>query len=128
MTVVLPASLPASSGWTLVDFRDVRAQAIVDPAGVATIELEQLAGDVTWLVDHAVVACASAAGSQMRLYASVVSDRTLLDGTSRGDFDVADWPAGLRVGPVTALIAQWTGATPGATATIALQVRVLRKG
>jgi hypothetical protein len=127
VTIILPASLPTTSGWQLVDYRDVTGEAVADAAGVARIELEQLPGDEMWLVDHAVAACSSATPTEMRLYAGVVADRLLLDGTSRGNFDVADWPGGLRVSPVTSVISRWTGATPGATATIRLQVRVLRK-
>lgn len=127
MTVFLPEALPASNGWALADFRDVSGQAVAGPDGVATVEFDQLGSGEMWLVDHAVISCNSTAATQMRLYASVPTDRALLDGSIRGAFDVADWPGGLRVAPVTSLLAQWTGATPGATATITLQVRVMRR-
>lgn len=125
--VILPGSLPAPSGWTLADYRDVAGQAVADAHGVATVELDQLAGDEMWLIDHAVASCSGSALCELRLYAGAVADRALLDGSSRGNFDVADWSTGLRLQPATSLIARWTGASPGALATITLQVRVLRK-
>lgn len=128
MTVLLPEALPASSGWALAEYRDVVGQAVADADGVALVDtLDQLAVDEMWLIDHAVIACESATPCEVRLYSSVVSDRALLDGSTRGAFDVAEWPNGLRLAPVSQLMVQWTGATPDAQATITLQVRVLRK-
>ena len=127
-TLILPTQLPTAAGWALHDYAEVTGQSgPADAAGVATLELAQLDGNETWLIDHAVAACTSVSATEMRWYASTVTNRALLDGTSRGNFDVADWPAGLRIGPSNSLIARWTGATPGAVGTLTLQLRVLRR-
>lgn len=126
--LILPTQLPTAAGWTLHDYAEVSGQSgPANAAGVATLELTQLDGDEMWLIDHAVASCTSAAVTELRWYASTVTARALLDGTSRGNFDVADWPAGLRLSPSQSLIARWTGATPGAVGTLALQLRVLRR-
>lgn len=126
--LILPTQLPTAAGWALRDYAEVTGQSgPATAAGVATLELTQLDGDEMWLVDHAVASCTSAAATELRWYASTVADRALLDGTGRGNFDVADWPAGLRISPSQSLIARWTGATPGAVGTLTLQLRVLRR-
>ena len=126
--VVLPVSVGGSAtGWRLVDY--VQRYATTDPAagGLATLELQQLASDELWLIDHAVVTCSSTTETQCRWYLGAPIDVALIDGTAQGNFDVADWPAGLQVGPGQALVAQWAGASAGARGTLTLQGRVLRR-
>lgn len=128
MAVILPQSIGGTaSGWEVADYLTVQRRSEPAVAGLATIELVQLADVEMWLVDHAVVACDSAGPTQLRWYEDRVSDLTLLDGTSKGNFDVADWPAGLQLRPTHALVAQWAGCSDGSRGILTLQARVLRR-
>ena len=130
MTVTLPVPIGGSAtGWQLIDYTTPQASAVVDADGRAVITLDQLAPNELWLIDHAVVNCPAADGipPQLRLYASSETPNRLLDGSAAGDFDVADWPNGLQLPPSASLLVVWSGAYPGTTATITLQVRVLRR-
>lgn len=127
MPIEVPLAVPTASGWQVADYG--RAQAASAPAagGIAQLELPQLAGEQMWLVDHAVIACTSATPTQARWYDSWPADGNLLDGTDSGNFDVADWPAGLVVRPSTSVVVRWTGASAGAVGTIVVQYRLLRR-
>jgi hypothetical protein len=66
---------------------------------VCAAQLPQLDPDELWLVDHAVIACTSTTPTAVRLYADSIDPLYLLDGSSAGGFDVADWPNGLQLRP-----------------------------
>ncbi len=83
--------------------------------------------DERWLIDHMVIHCPGSPASQLRLYDTQVAPRRLLDGSAAGAFDVADWPAGLRIGPSRWLVAQWTGCVDGSVASLTVQARVYRR-
>lgn len=127
MGVILPQQIATASAWVLADFATLRRR--TDPAagGVAMVDLGQLDGNEMWLIDHAVVACDSSTPTELRWYESSVSDLALLDGTSRGNFDVGDWPSGLQAAPSQSLIARWTGASNGARGIVTVQFRVMRR-
>jgi hypothetical protein len=128
VTVPVPFPLPATSSWTVADWLD--RPYISDPAGsdgVATITLPPLPDNERWQLTHAVVSCTSAAATQMRLYFDSAAIPNLRDGSSAGNFNVADWPQGLQVPPGRALLARWDGCDPGAVATLALQATILRR-
>lgn len=95
-------------------------------SGPLVIECPQLDPSEMWLIDHAVVACTSTAPTEVRWYESQLDARYLLDGSAEGNFDVADWPAGLQVSPSRSLLVAWEGADVGAVGYVTLQVRVLR--
>lgn len=126
--VLLPQPVGGSaSGWRLVDYVTRRASTAPATDGTAVVELDQLADDELWLIDHAVVSCDSTTPTIMRWYESAVTDFALLDGTATGNFDVGDWPAGLHVRPTQSLIAAWFGADDGAVGHVVIQARVLRR-
>ena len=127
MSVILPGALPSAAGWALADYRTLRARTGPAAGGIATVTLEQLAGDQMWLIDHAVVACTSSTPTEVRWYETTPADVGLLDGTARGNFDVADWPNGLQLIPSQSLVVQWTGASDGAVGTVTLQYRLMRR-
>ena len=128
MGVILPVPLGGTAaGWKLVDFREVRARSAPATGGLAVVELPQLDPDELWLIDHAVVSCTSTTPTAARWYESAVSDLALLDGTATGNFDVADWPAGLQLAPSQSLVVAWTGASDGARGVVAIQARVMRR-
>jgi len=126
--VILPHQAAGSAaGWGLFDFRTVAAT--TDPAagGTAVVTLPQLAFDELWLIDHAVVSCTSVAGTDVRWYSDSPTPANLLDGSSSGNFDVADWPAGLQLQPGTSLVAVWSGCDDGAVGTLTVQARIMRR-
>jgi hypothetical protein len=125
--VTLPTSVSTSSQWQLVDWRRARLSSAPAVGGVATIDVGQLPDGEMWLLDHMVAQCDSTAATVMRLYEDSPQPLNLLDGSNKGNFDVADWPGGLLVRSSTSLIAQWAGASDGAIATLTLQARVLRR-
>ena len=127
MSVILPGSVASASGWALVDYLTARVRSEPAAGGVATAVLPQLDPDEMWLIDHAVVWCDSATPTSARWYESVAIPEQLLDGTSRGAFDVADWPAGLLLRPSQHLIVQWDGASDGARGVVTVQYRVFRR-
>lgn len=125
--VQLPVQLPVASSWALTEYRTRSVSANADASGVAQVDFGQLRDDEVWLIDHAVVICSSSTPTQLRWYTGSVSPYNLVDGSSAGDFDVADWNAGLQIPTSSTLIAQWTGCTPGALAVCSIQFRVLRR-
>jgi hypothetical protein len=127
MTVPVPYALPVTSSWTLADWVDSTYNAIADATGVATITLDPLPSDTRWQLTHMVAGCSSASLTAMRLYLDQVANVALRDGTASGNFDVADWPAGLMVPPGRSLIARWTGCNPGDQAFLTLQANILRR-
>ena len=127
MTVTIPIPLPSASSWVLRDYVSLQARSSAAAAGVAQVAFRQLDGDEMWIIDHAVVACTSSTATVLRWYAGTIADLALLDGSSAGNFDVADWPAGLVIQPTSALVVVWSGASAGAIGTVTLQARVLRR-
>jgi hypothetical protein len=122
--VVLPTSVATSaSTWQQVDWLQLRYESPPAAAGLATIEAPQLEPDEMWLLDHMVASSTSTIRSQMRLY----ENGLLLDGTGSGNFDVADWPAGLLIRPSTSLIARWSGVSDGAVSSLTVQARQMRR-
>ena len=125
--ILLPTSVAAASQWQLVDWLEVEEQSAPAAGGLATIQLEPLGTDELWLIDHMVASCTSTSATALRLYVDDVRPLRLRDGSDRGNFDVADWPAGLLVRPSRSLIAQWSPASVGAIGTLTLQARLFRR-
>lgn len=117
-----------ASQWALADYVTLQKRSTPAAAdGLCTIVLDQLDDNELWLIDHAVVSCTSSVFTTLRFYAAAVTDLNLLDGSSSGNFDVADWPNGLQLQPTSSLIVQWSGASTGAVGTLTLQARSLRR-
>lgn len=128
---VLPRYVGGSArGWELADYVEVeKSTAAAGADGVAVLELPQLDGDERWLIDHAVTTCTSSTVTDLRYYLGTVGrDTSIIEQTDNGNFDVADWPNGLRVGPSGVLTLRWTGCSTGAVGSANLQIRVLRRG
>jgi hypothetical protein len=121
--VQLPTSQPAAASWQLVDFLNVQQRSDPAAGGQAALDAGQLDPDEMWLIDHMVVSSDSSTRTTLRLYESVVDPLRILDGSSTGNFDVADWPAGLQLRPSSSLVAVWVGASDGARGVITLQGR-----
>lgn len=128
MSVVVPVPVGGTAaGWSLVDFRSYRASTPAAAGGLASLQLPQLDPTELWIIDHAVVSCTSSTPTSVRWYADTATPAQLLDGSNAGNFDVADWPAGLQLAPGTGLLVVWSGASNGAIGSLALQARVLRR-
>ncbi len=129
MTLQLPVPLATASGWQLSDFRpEVVLRSLPVKAGetAAIAYGDQLDLSELWLIDHAVSTCTSSTKTVLRMYAGAPGG-VILDGTDSGNFQVADWPAGLQLAPGRQLCAVWSGASVGAVAELVLQVRVMRQ-
>lgn len=122
-----PVGSPISR-WSVVDWHTPSMVSEPAEAGAAVIAFPQLDLDVQWMVDHMVVQCDSTTPTTLRLYDSTADPGQLLDGSRQGNFDVADWPSGLLIRPQSALLATWTGCSPGAVARLRLQLRIMRQG
>ena len=126
--VILPSQLPPAAGWHVRDLVTHRFESAPHTGtGPLVIECPQLGPDELWLIDHAVVACTSTDPTEVRWYESTLDPRFLIDGSSVGNFDVADWPNGLLIQPTRSLLVAWDGATSGAVGILTLQTRVLRR-
>lgn len=128
MSVILPTSTLTAAAWQLGDWRELQLRTDAAAGGVATLEAPQVPDSELWLIDRAVVACDSTSATQLRLYVNHVNAQSLRDGTSRGNFDVTEYPQGLLVRGGNSLVAQWTGASDGAVGVLTVQVRVYRRG
>jgi hypothetical protein len=128
VTVIMPVQVGGSAaGWSLVDYINMNAKTPAAVGGRATLQLRQLDSNELWLIDHAVVSCTSTTATAVRWYTDGADPMRLLDGSASGNFDVADWPAGLQVQSSSSLLVQWSGANAGAVGTLTLQARRLRR-
>jgi hypothetical protein len=127
MTVVLPQQTVApAASWAFHDFLNL--QPVTQPAagGRAEFGLPQLGPDDLWLLEHMVAYCDSTTPTRLRLYNGAADPLRLLDGTAKGNFDVADW-TGLQLPPFGALVAVWSGASDGARGVLTIQGRHWRR-
>jgi hypothetical protein len=117
-----------ATGWAVVDWLDNSYSSQPAAAGVATLQLPQLDPAVMWALSHMVCSSTSTSSTQLRLYLDSVGPQRFRDGSDRGNFDVADWPApGLLVPRGSALVAQWTGCSAGAVGTLTVQGQIMRQ-
>jgi hypothetical protein len=124
--LTLPVQLPTAAGWQLTDYLELTISSPAAAGGTATATGPQLDGGELWLIDHMVCYC-TASNTVLRLYGGQVTPAALLDGSSSGSFDVADWPAGLQLQPTRQLLAVWSNAADGARGTLTIQARRLRR-
>lgn len=132
--VTLPTEIPSASGWQFHDWTQLALTAasvsVTDLSGGtsvdAVIETPQLPHNEQWLVDRLVITCQGSAKAEMLLSST---SSGLIDGTPRGNFNVAEYPTGLLVRPSSGLIARWYGMDfvgPNAVS-LRLQARVYRR-
>jgi hypothetical protein len=125
--LVLPRYAGQVASWALTDWLDQSwTSAAADSSGVVTIVCDQLDSTTRWRITRAVVSSTSGSTSQCRLYRDTVSLGSLRSGTNAGNYDEADYPAGLWVPPTAALVAQWSGVATGATCTLSVQADIYR--
>lgn len=113
----------AQSGTTVVTRT---ASAPVAGDGTALVQFATVEAGTSWLVDRLMVI--GAGGGRCYVYDDpALPDLAVLDGTTSGDFDIAEYPQGLQVDETRTLCLRWIGATPGHTATARAQLRILYK-
>lgn len=128
--MLLPQPLAATQGvsYTIVDRRVAVATTQPAPAsGVAQGELPAVPDGYLWLVDRMTVMCDSAAPTQATVYAGAPSPLNFVDGTSRGNLDVADETSPILVETGESLTVLWSGCTPGAVGTIRVQYQLVTR-
>jgi len=95
-----------------------------DNTGTATITLDPVEPNTTWLIDYVVVTTTSTTQTLCSLYESNVSPASLIDGTGQGNRGIAWYQPPRRLAGTLQLIVQWTGGVPGAVANVRLEYRV----
>jgi hypothetical protein len=86
--------------------------ALVDAAGVVTVELGRVRNGYEEWAQRIVVDCTSTSATFFGLYRGATAElAAMIDGTTRGNFNVADEGAAGWIPPGTLLLAQWTGAS-----------------
>lgn len=101
--------------------RSYDESAFADATGRAVVRLGAPPPDREWLIQRIVVQSASAAKSEARIYVGTEAAASLRDGTTAGNVDIND-TAALYVPSSTDVLVVWSGATPGAECTAAVQL------
>lgn len=113
----------AHAGTTIVTRT---ASAPVGSDGTALVQFSPVEAGTFWLVDRLMVI--GAGGGRCYVYDDpALPDLAVLDGTTSGDFDIAEYPQGLQIDETKTLCLRWVDATPGDTATARAQLRILYK-
>jgi hypothetical protein len=128
---ILPTAVPGGgSGWQYLGYKDPSPVLVTPPAAAGSGTMRVVGAQVPpqeqWVIDRAVVSSTSTSTTSVRLYDGSVAPGLLLSGSNAGNYDEADYPAGLLLGATSQLLVVWTGAGDGAVGTIRLQVRAYR--
>lgn len=124
--VPIPRGVPQAAAQLVVNYYRRRADAVLDGAGVAEVDLGAPPAGWWWLVDRVVVTTTSALATVARTYVGSAHLSNLEDVTPAGNEDVAEYPRGLYVAGGAPLVVRWTGGTPGARAYASAQVAETR--
>lgn len=100
--------MPAGSSYSRV---------VVNADGVAVATVSNDFSDRLQRV-HTVTVQLSEGEGEARIYSQFVSDESFIAGTYSGDRDTNELAHPVALGPGDKLLVRWTGATPGATATM----------
>lgn len=124
------ARVPARGYGAFVD-SDRYSRTVTTPAADATGIIQATFAPVgagrLWLVERIVVSCTSSSVTAAAFYVDQVAPDALVEGTSAGNFDIADENSPLVVDALSSLIVRWIGASAGATGTCRVQVRELMR-
>jgi hypothetical protein len=123
------AQVAGGSALSVVDYRSEYLTTL--PAGndgILTIDFEPVPPGLLWLLQRTAVSTTSTTPTRALLYAGAAVPQNFLDGTERGNLDVADNASPVLVESSTSLTVQWTGASPGAIGTIRIQYQLVSRG
>ena len=126
-----PTRTPTESGAGLavVDYRS--AAKISDPAdvdGLISVEFDPVAPGLIWLIQRITIMCTSTTSTRAMVYAGDPTPTNLVDGTDRGNLDVADELSPILLESCTPLTVQWTGASAGAQGVVRVQYQIVQRG
>lgn len=93
-------------------------RATADASGTATVQLRASVWGEWWRIKNANVSGNSAIEPEVRVYRGFVGDSNRIGGSLTGNLDTAAGDD--YIPPNEAVIAQWTGATPGAQFTFTI--------
>lgn len=122
------AALGQGAALRVVDYRRQRKRS--DPAGadgLCTITLDPVEAGFLWLVDRMVIATTSATPTECYAYSGDPDLSRIEDGSSHGNFDVADESSPVLVDSAESLTVQWTGASLGAVAYLSVQYQLVQR-
>lgn len=96
--------------------------ATADATGVATVRLQPLRAFETWHITRMMISSTSTTlVPTLKVYRGSINPSQLIDGTYTGTLNQSDTSVDVPNGE--AIIAQWTGATPGSTCVFTIQGR-----
>lgn len=126
MSIVNPASIGGTQQGGTVELvhgrhNDAPMTGRVESDGSAAVTIGPPPAGLTWIVERAVIGCDGDGLPEFRLYMGTPQQTEAVDGTTRGTFDVAEYPTGLVVRPGQKLLGVWTGAEPGALVWLRVQ-------
>ncbi len=116
----------------LVDYPPaLEGSAVANASGVATVEFDPVDVPFLWRVERMTTYLsdqAPPAGAKCLAYEgpSVLPIR-IRDGSSSPALDIADQSSPITVQTSNQLIVQWTGLTPGTTASVSVQIQLWRR-
>lgn len=128
MLLPQPVAVTEGVSYTTVDRRiAVATTKGANAAGIAQAVFPAVPEGYLWLVERMTVMCDSALPTQATVYAGDPIPINLIDGTSRGNLDVADETSPALVQTGLPLTAVWSGCTPGAIGTIRVQYQLVTR-
>lgn len=120
----LPSQSSATSQWKVWDYRSAQLLSPAAAGGLARCEMTTPVPDnELWFIDRLLVQSNSVARTTAFIYAN----ERVIDGTSAGNFNVADMSTPHLLKGTELLAAEWVGATAGAIAQLYVQYTVLRR-
>lgn len=121
----LPVQGSATSQWKVWDYRSAQLKSDPAPAsGIVRCEMRSPVPDnELWFIDRMLVQCSSAA----RTFAFIYANERVIDGTSGGNFNPADFATPHLIKSTEVLAGQWSGASVGSIAQLYVQYTVLRR-
>ena len=131
--MALPPTRAASeSGGAALAVVDYRSAAKISKPGGAdgllTVEFDPVDPGLIWLIQRITVLSSSTTQTRAMVYAGDPTGTNFVDGTSRGNLDVADELSPILLESCNRLTVQWTEASPGAQGIVRVQYQIVQRG
>ena len=121
----LPAQLASAQGWVLADYSQKWSVSQPSAAGVAIAVIATVPQDELWLLDRFRVSNNS---TQTTAAYVCLDDITRdVDGTSSGNYDIADEMSPIHAPGGSQILMLWAGGSDGSVGTVYMQWTVLRR-
>lgn len=129
VTLPRPVALTSGAGLQVLDYRSesVTTAACVGAPWLLVAEFPPVDPGTFWLLERITVTTTATGPTRAMVYAGGISPINFLDGTERGNFDVADNASPILVDSNTALTIQWSGVELGAVATARIQYQIVAR-